>query len=133
MKRLLVALALSAAIACDETPTSPSDLVNLNWQLVSIARSGSAVIAVPDPARYTIQFTDGGRVAIRSDCNTCGGPYTLSAAALSLGPLACTRAFCGSTSLDSTFTDALAGARSLARTGSELVIRGNDVELRFRN
>ncbi len=133
MRTSWLTLAIVLLIACDETPTRPSDLVGETRRLVSIERIGAAAIAVPDPARYTLQFLDGGRVSVRADCNTCGGSYVLAGTALSIGTLACTRAFCGAASLDGVLTQALGQARALARVGPVLTIRGDSAVLRFRN
>ena len=132
MKTFVILLAVVAMTACDESPTRPSDLVGEVWRLASIEAAGTAPIIVPDPERYTIQFLESGRVSVRADCNSCGGSYTLAGTALSLGPLACTRAFCGATSLDGAFTQALGQARSLARRGAELYLQGDGRVLRFR-
>jgi heat shock protein HslJ len=133
MKTLVVLLAVVAMSACDEGPTSPSDLVGDVWQLASIEAAGAGAIAVPEPDRYTIQFLESGRVSVRADCNTCGGSYALTGTALSLGALACTRVFCGTTSLDAVFMQALEQTRSVARSGNELRLQGDGRVLRFHN
>lgn len=132
MRRLALVLGVVALSACDESPTSPSDLVGETWRLASIERSGASPIVVPDPSRYTIQFLAGGRVSVRADCNTCSGPYVLDGLALSIRALACTRAFCGTASLDGEFTQALGQARLLARAGSQLTVRADGVTLQLR-
>jgi heat shock protein HslJ len=132
MKTLVVILlALVAMPACDEGPTSPSDPVGEVWLLASIGAGGTGPIVVPENERYTIQFFESGRVLVRADCNTCGGSYALTGTALSLGALACTRAFCGTTSLDGMFMQALGQTRSLARSGNELRLLGDGPVLRF--
>jgi heat shock protein HslJ len=131
VKTLLVVLAAVAMMACDESPTNPSDLVGDVWRLASIDTAGTGPVIVPDPDRYTIQFLESGRLSVRADCNTCGGSYALTGTALSLGALACTRAFCGNTSLDGMFTQALGQTRSAARRGAELHLAGDGRVLRF--
>ena len=118
MKTLaVILLAVAGMTACDESPTSPSDPVGEVWRLASIGTGGTGPIVVPESERYTIQFLESGRVAVRADCNTCAGSYVLTGTALSLGALACTRAFCGTTSLDGMFMQALGQTRSLEQSG----------------
>src|SRR3712207_9158923 len=65
----------------------------------------------------------------RSDCNSCGGAYTLSGSSLDIGPVACTRAFCGDTSLDPAFARAIERARTISVDGEQMTIRGEGVIL----
>jgi heat shock protein HslJ len=128
----LIAAVASATLACDDNPVGPSDVIAHEWQLVSIEREGSSPIAVPDPSRYTLRLEEGGRVAVRSDCNSCGGTYSMSGLSLEIASLACTRAFCGEASLDSTYVQALEGRKAVSADASELTISGNGRVLRFR-
>jgi heat shock protein HslJ len=50
---------------------------------------------------------------------------------LTVRPLACTRAFCGSDSLDTSFLDALSRTRTVQREDDVLTIRADGVTLRF--
>lgn len=133
MRAIGVVVLLVAVFGCDESPVSPSDLRGETWRLVLIERAGMPLSTVPDPARYTIQFLESERVSVRADCNTCGGSYALTGTALSINALACTRAFCGATSLDGELVQGLGAARSLVRAGSRLTIRGDSITLQFRN
>jgi heat shock protein HslJ len=130
--RSIIFVSLALGVGCNEAPVSPSTLVGDSWQLVSLRRGDSTPISVDDPSRYTLQFTGEGRVAIKSDCNSCGGSYTLDGTSLSLGQVACTRAFCGEQSLDSRFVDALERARTVSSAGDQLIMEGDAVSLRFR-
>lgn len=129
---VVCAAALLLAAACEESPTRPSDIQGQTWRLVSIQRGGAAPIAVAEPSRYTLRFADAGRINVRSDCNTCGGGYSMTGTSVSIGALACTRVFCGPVSLDGEYTGALGSARSLARSGDELTIQCDGVVLRFQ-
>jgi heat shock protein HslJ len=71
--------------------------------------------------------------AVTSDCNTCNGSYAISDSSLEMGPLACTRIFCGSESLDPLFPQALAGGHRVLLSGSELALQSFAQTLRFRN
>jgi heat shock protein HslJ len=116
-------------LACDNGSVAPSGPVEgPAWQLVSLQR-GPDIVMVPTPQRYAVHF-EGGRVAVRSDCNSCSGSYTLNESALLVGALACTRAFCGPDSLDTEFTRALSAATSALASSDTLVLYG-DVTLRF--
>ena len=123
---------LGAALGCNESPTSPSDLMGETWRLVEIERSGLPSIPAPTGREFTIEFLEASRIAVRADCNSCSGTYQLSdEARVTIQPLACTRAFCGNDSLDTLFLQALSEARGLRRNDDELTIRSNDTALRF--
>lgn len=133
MKSFGIVVVLVALLGCDQSPVSPSDLRSGTWRLALIERAGAPLTTVPDPTRYTIQFLESERVSVRADCNTCAGSYTLTGTTFSVGALACTRAACGATSLDSVFVQALGATRSLVRSGSGLMIRSDSATLQFRN
>src|SRR5829696_4702530 len=101
--RFIVALSFvtSVAFGCaGSTPvlTSPSSVglsalmaLPAAWNLVSIQPAGEVEQATPSGASYTVTFGQG-RLALRVDCNSCGGTYTLDGQTLVAGPaLACTR------------------------------------------
>jgi heat shock protein HslJ len=129
---LVLALGTLLSVACDEALTDPSNVLGDTWRLVSLQRGNDAPIAVTSPDRYTLRFGEGGQMQVRSDCNSCGGTYSLTGAALDVGPLACTKVFCGDTSLDSAFVGALQDAAVVSERGNELVVEGGGVTLRFQ-
>ena len=124
-------MAAVAAVACedggiaDETP-----FIGVEWRLASIT-AASPRLVVPDAARYTVRFDADGRVAVRSDCNSCGGSYTLAPDSLAVTPLACTRVYCGDTSLDPTYPQLLEAAREWEVSGGRLILTGADATLTF--
>jgi len=129
-------LAVGAAIvlaACENNAVSPSDIVGETWRLASLQEGGSAPVIIEDSARYSLRLAEDGRLAVMSDCNSCGGSYSLTGSSIDLGPLTCTKVFCGDQSLDSRFTAALEAAQTVAPDDGELTIQGGDVTLRFRN
>ena len=134
MRSIPVALvAALAAAGCKTDPVSPSDLMGATWQLTSFQDGTSSAVAVADPTRYTLGFGSDGRATVKSDCNSCGGAYSLDGAAFRMGPLACTRAFCGTASLDPAYPAALDKARAVTMdVANELTIHGDGVTLRFR-
>jgi heat shock protein HslJ len=128
---VFVVLAMLSA-ACGDSPTAPSDLLGVSWRLVAIEPPTGSSTVVSSPERYTIEFLEDSRVSVRADCNVCSGTYALSGDTLSLGPLACTRAFCGTESLDTPYTQALSSPLSAERDQTQLTLRGPQATLRFR-
>jgi heat shock protein HslJ len=126
---IFVALAMTS---CGESPTSPSDLTDRLWRLVAIEPATGTATVVTDSARYSLEFLNDSRVSARADCNTCSGSYSLSGESISIGPLACTRAFCGEASLDTIFTQGLSDARTATLDEGLLQLRGPAVTLKFR-
>jgi heat shock protein HslJ len=130
---VLAATACVMVVACDDNQFSRSDIVGGSWELMSIQTGSAAPVAITTSLRYTAQFAEDGRVSVKSDCNSCGGSYSLNGSTLTIGPLACTKVFCGDTSLDSQFSGALDGTATVSGDGDELVIRSGDVTLRFKD
>jgi para-nitrobenzyl esterase len=70
------------------------------WQLVKFQGGDDRTLTPDAPAKYTIEFAAGGKVAARIDCNRGSGTWkSTSAGRLQLGPLALTRARCPEGSL----------------------------------
>jgi heat shock protein HslJ len=103
-----------------------------NWALVSLQREGSDPIVVQDPSRYTLRLEEDGRVAVKSDCNSCGGSYSISGSAVEFNTIACTKVACPGGSLDPDYALALEGPKTVSLDGSQMTVRGNRVTLRFR-
>ena len=134
MSRILViAVFLLALVSCASGPTAPSEigLTGITWKLRSIQRAGSVTVDIPMPERFTVLLSDDHRVVLRADCNTCTGRYELSGSNLSLEPLACTRAFCGADSPDTSFLNALAADVSASRNDRTLTLSGAGMVLIF--
>src|ERR687891_82592 len=107
---LVVIVALAAGCSTSSaTPTSPSSTPTASqlagtWTLVSIQPAGQDEQATPAGATYFITFADG-RLSTRVDCNTCNGPFSLSANTLTAGPaIACTRAACRTMEFENAYT-----------------------------
>jgi heat shock protein HslJ len=90
-------------------------------------------VSVPSPERFTLQFSEDGRLTMRADCNTCVGSYQMSATELRAGALACTRAFCGSESLDQEFLRVFDGAAAIVALNDALIISRDGTRLTFRH
>jgi heat shock protein HslJ len=85
-------LIASPAVAQDAA-TSP--LSGTAWQLVKFVGGDDTTLTPTDPALYTIEFDETGRVAARIDCNRGSGTWkTDGKASLEFGPMALTRAMC---------------------------------------
>jgi heat shock protein HslJ len=91
------------------------------WKLQSLELA-AGLVGITRPDSYTVEFKDASVLAVKADCNVCSGPYSISGESLQIGPLACTRAFCGAASQDTSFLDILGSARSLGVRGIELSI-----------
>ena len=103
-----------------------------NWQLVSLTESGHASVDVAEPERFTAEFGPDGRVSLRADCNRCSGGYTATKGALTVGPMACTRAYCSSAPLDTTFAMLVSEAKAWTAANGGLELRGDSGILRLR-
>ena len=131
---LLVLMLALGAVACDdENPIGPTEIRNVTWKLETIERPGTATITVPNPDQYTLRFESNNNLAVRADCNSCGGRYVLDGSSLSVSDVACTLVACAVPGLDTTFTSALRNVRSATVSGDRLVITGTDFTLRLRN
>lgn len=105
------AIVLIAAGVVGCANVQPPPLTGTRWQLVSIQSMDDAqgTVRPAEPARYTLEFGDDGRVAVRLDCNRGSATWQAQPAARSephraagqllLGPLASTRAMCPPDSL----------------------------------
>ena len=113
------------------TTQSRLDLVGA-WQLVSVAETGNAFVTVGEPERFTAEFGADGRVSLRADCNRGSGGYTATASALTVGPMACTRAYCSSAPLDMTFTKLVSEATTWTAAKGSLKLRSDSGVLRLR-
>ena len=113
------------------TAQSRLDLVGA-WHLVSVAETGKPSVTVGEPERFTAEFGADGRVSLRADCNRCTGGYTATAGALTVGPMACTKAYCSSAPLDMTFTKLVSDATTWAGGKGSLELRGDSGVLRLR-
>ena len=124
-----------AGVACDEAPpTAPSstDVLNQTWRLQSIERPDGTRVAVASPERFTLQFENNGRLSLRADCNVCGGAFQLNGKDFVVSPMACTRAFCGSDSLDAEFLSVFATTASMVTADGALFVTHSGTRLTFR-
>ena len=78
------------------------------------------------------EFAANGRVSLRADCNRCSGGYIATTGALTVSPMACTRAYCSSAPLDTTFTMLVGQATVWTASNGSLELRGESGVLRLR-
>jgi heat shock protein HslJ len=122
--RVLRAAVVAAAaalplVSCSNGVTGPSDLIGGVWKLQSMRVAGATTDFVPDdPSRFTIEFKDDGNVGVRADCNSCGGPYTVSDDQLTVNGLACTLIACPGPN-GSEFAGLLEGTTELDKDGED--------------
>src|SRR5262249_45143040 len=102
-------------------PSAPAALTGTVWQLQSFKRSDSTSVPVPDPAKFTVQFTTDGKMSIRADCNRCSGSYSLTGTSFTANPaVACTRAACSSAPFDQDYVNALVDTTVVRLNGGTL-------------
>jgi heat shock protein HslJ len=112
-------------------PTSLAIETNAVWHLRSITEADGAIHSIDDPGLFTLTLTDGGNVAARVDCNRASGGYTISGNTVSIGPLASTKAYCGTASLDSEFLTLLGGVTTATASGTTLHLSSSRGALTF--
>jgi heat shock protein HslJ len=96
------------------------------WRLASVQPPGEPRRGAPAGTTFTVEFGSDGLVRAQADCNRCFSGYTAGAGTISVGEMACTRAYCGaSTPLDTQFQAALSSARSWQAGGAALELRGD--------
>jgi para-nitrobenzyl esterase len=88
-------------------------LAATSWQLVEFQGSDDKTLTPDDGAKYTIEFSSGGRVTARIDCNRGTGTWKSSGPnQLQFGPLALTRAKCPAQSMHDQLVKQWANIRS---------------------
>jgi heat shock protein HslJ len=92
--RAAVLFAALLPAACGGGPTAPSGLIGIEWKLVSVQLTGEAPEINARPDLTTLRLEADGTAAVREDCNSCAGRYTLAGGRLTVSNLACTLAFC---------------------------------------
>ena len=92
------------------------------WQSLT----GADPIEVASSDLYTLEFGDDGRYAIRADCNSGQGGYTLDGDDLALNPGPMTQAACPPGSYGSQFVALLGEVNSFTRSGDQLTLKLSD-------
>ncbi|HEV7500234.1 MAG TPA: META domain-containing protein [Vicinamibacteria bacterium] len=133
MRRSLYLVPVLLAAACGgESVHGPSALPGSAWKLDSL-RSAAGLVSPVDPSRYTLEFQEAFRVRAQADCNVCTGSYrTATSIQITIGPLACTRAFCGSGSRGDEYVTLLNTTKLYALEGDTLVLSSDEGTLLYR-
>ena len=66
------------------TPTVT--LTGTMWEWVRTETNDGTVVTATDPTRYTVEFLDGGQMAIRADCNRGSATYVTNGPELLITP-----------------------------------------------
>jgi heat shock protein HslJ len=106
--------------------TTPS-LVGTRWHWArTLLRDGSERLPA-NAAAYVLDFQRDGRLAVRADCNTGTGTYTIDGATLALGTLTSMQTVCPGTSLSEVFLQQLQSSGPVhLRDGKLLINLKND-------
>lgn len=80
------------------------------WQWEQTLDSDGKKVGPADPKSYTVQFLENGTLAIKADCNSKGGSYSIKGDKLSITITHSTRAACPEDSLEDRFAHDLTGA-----------------------
>jgi len=132
LSALATLLALSAG--CSEgdllTAPTPSARVDGTWSLVQVT-GGTLSLTEPKASSRFVLTLAGDRALLKADCNTCAGDFRLDNDVISLSLLACTRAFCPSSPLDTQVTQAVDGSHTVRLDASRLQFTSVRGEIRF--
>ena len=110
---------------------SSETITGMEWHLVAFDTETEGAISVPPAEIHTAVFGEQQDLHAQADCNVCNGGYEATGSELSIGVLACTRAYCGDDSLHDRYLRALGGTLSYERSGSELRIGYDGGVMRF--
>jgi heat shock protein HslJ len=119
---------LPGTVDAPPPPMTPVDvpLTQTVWSWRETLTNDGRSIAPEAPERYTVEFSPGGALAVRADCNRGSGSYVLDGSALRIGPIATTRAMCPPGSADAEFLAELARVSRQEFRGRELVLALGD-------
>ena len=147
----ILGLALVSLLACDrgEKPAAPaappppppaaapaapsaSAIVDRVWEVHMLGVQSEPLGMDGKPLRLRLDSATS-RPGAYSVCNSYAGEYKLEGSALEFGPTAATKMFCEPVqALEDAYLKALAAVSSWRLADGELTLRGDGVELRFR-
>jgi heat shock protein HslJ len=104
---------------------------NAVWHLVAMTSADGSVLTIDDPSLFTLMLTDDGKVNARADCNRASGGYRLDGHALSIGPIASTRAYCSTAPVDEQFLIRLSGENIVTIADARLQLSSSRGTLLF--
>lgn len=92
------------------------------WQLESVRYANGDTTTIADPSKYTLEFSNDGRLNLRADCNLGSGRYARSDSRLVLQMGRLTRAACPPGSWADSFLRDLAGVGSYRLASNQLYL-----------
>lgn len=98
----------------------PILLDHSRWQLRELSTREGERIVLNDPAEYTLEFSEDGRLSGQADCNRFTAGYFTVGTSLYLTPVAATRAMCPEDSLSDRYLQAVNRADSFRLQDREL-------------
>ena len=130
-RALLLTVLLLAGCAAASGGGSPAPDVAGDWELVSGTAAGGP-LPQPDGGRATLTF-DGTEAGGQSFCNHYFSTYSLDGDALRFEGIGGTEMACEPEMMaaETAFVTALGAVTTIARDGDDLLLTGDDVELRF--
>ncbi len=90
-------LVFEAPVAAAGQPSEPT-LTGVVWQWQRTEMSNDTTVTPDDPTKYTVEFGEDGKLAIKADCKQTGGDYTADGQSLSIQPGPTTKQICSKTS-----------------------------------
>jgi heat shock protein HslJ len=120
-----------SATSPSQAATSAAALTGA-WRLQSLTRPDSTVVPVSEPDRFTVEFVENNRLALRADCNRGFGGFSTNGNTISLGPVAITKAYCGETApFDDEYVRLLGGDNVVTVTATSLDLASSRGTLHF--
>ncbi len=107
----------------DKTPVINASFVNKTWRWTGMTQTmPSKEVTVSNPNQYTIVFAENGTYAVKADCNTGKGNFTLEKTVLKLSKPTLTTAYCGDKSVDRDLLDGLSRVKAFQTDSSGRLI-----------
>ena len=127
MKRVLIALALAVACACEQkvSPVAPPvGLWNTAWRLEDLGGIGAI-----DDGEVTLEFPEEGKAAGHGTCNRYFATVTVTADAIRFSGIGSTRMACPEAlaNQETNYLKALESAESFVIEGTSLAIHSRDL------
>lgn len=123
--------AASSALNSSDQSAALTAFTSGTWKLQSLTRADATTATISELGQFTIELSGDNRVALRVDCNRGSGSYTVAGGVLTIGPLALTKAYCSSASLDNEFLSLLGGETTIATSGESLQLSSSRGALLF--
>ncbi|TAH49734.1 MAG: META domain-containing protein [Chloroflexota bacterium] len=101
-------------------------LTSTTWEWQGSTYKDGTKSTPTNPSQYTAQFEDEGRVSVKADCNSGGGPYQIDGNKLTIGNMVTTLMLCPEGSLGTEFMRDLQNSATFAFDGDNLVITMKD-------